>query len=51
VKRNDVFIYDSTWMSLKNIMVNERSPVKKTTYSAGSAAVGFGVLFVCLFVN
>lgn len=31
-KRNDVLIHDTTWMNIKNIMLNEVTQTQKTTY-------------------
>ena len=32
IKKNEVLIYATTWMNLKNAMLSERSQAQKTTY-------------------
>ena len=32
IERNDILIYVTTWISLENIMLSERSQAKKATY-------------------
>lgn len=32
LKRKEVLMHDTTWMNLKNIMLNERSQIQKAIY-------------------